>query len=186
MMRTSLVAALLLVVAACGGSDDELTGAEEEVVEQMIEEASDQDVDVEIDSEDDGGFTMTIDEEDGTGQVSLGGGLPEDFPFPLPAEYEVGTSMELEQDGGVFYSAVIHADPDEFGDLATMYETWLEDEGFEVNKSEISSGETSAIFLMGQRDDVAADISMSLDDVANDDAGNVIYQTNISLTWTSK
>ena len=185
MMKTFLVAAMLLLVVACGGSDDELTGVDKEVIEQVVEQASDQDVDVTIDSDEDGGFTMNIDEEDGTGQVSLGGGLPDDFPFPLPAEYEVGTSMEFEQDGGTFYSAVIHAGPDELNDLAAMYEAWLEDEGFEISKSEIQGDGTSMIFLMGQRDDAQADISMSLDDVANDDAGNIIYQTNISLTWSS-
>ena len=186
MMKTFLIATMLLLVVACGGSDDELTGIEQDVVEQIVEQASDQDVDVSIDSEEDGGFTMNIDDEDGTGQVSLGGGLPDDFPFPLPAAYEVGTSMELEQDGGKFYSAVIHTGPEEFDDLAAMYEGWLEDEGFEISKSEIQGDGTSVIFLRGQRDDVGADISMSLDDVANDDAGNLIYQTNISLTWSSK
>ncbi len=188
MRKITLLTALLVAIAACGGSDDGLNLAEEEIAEQLIEAAADQDVqlDLEADPDEDGAFTVKIDEDDGSGQVSFGGGLPDDFPFPLPDEYEVGTSMEFEQDGGTSYSAVIHTGPDEFDALASMYESWLNDQGFEVSKTELVSDDKKVTFLMGQREDAAADISLALDDVANDDAGNLIYETNISMTWAPR
>ena len=81
---------------------------------------------------------------------------------------------------------MIHTGPDEFDALASMYESWLNDQGFEVSKTELVSDDKKVIFLMGQREDAAADISLALDDVANDDAGNLIYETNISMTWAPR
>lgn len=184
MRKIVIAVTLVLVAAACGGSEDDLGGIEEEIIEQILDEASNQDVEVDFDSDDDGGLTVTIDDDEGDGQVTLGGGLPDDFPFPLPDEYEVGSSMEFEQDGGKTYSAVIHTGPEEFDDLAAMYESWLEDEGFEVNKTDLQGDGTKVVFLNAERDDARADISLSLDEVANDDEGNLIYATNISMTWT--
>lgn len=183
MKEAALAVVLVVVVAACGGSDDELGGIEEQIVENIIEQASEEGVDLDIDSDDDS-MTVTFDDEDGEGAVTFGGGLPDDFPFPLPDEYEVGTSMEFEQDAGTQYSAVVHTAPEDFDDLAVMYESWMEDEGFEVDKNTIEGDGTKVIFLNGVRDDVGVAISMSLNEVANDDDGNLIYETAISLSWT--
>lgn len=188
MRKITLVTALFLIVAACGGSDDGLNVIEEQIAEELIEEVAPQDVELDlgVDDDDKGGLTMTIDEEDGSGEVSFGGGLPDDFPFPLPDAYEVGSSMEFTQDEGTSYSAVIHTGPEEFDALVAMYESWLDNEGFEVSKTELASDDTKVVFFMGQREDAAADISLALDEVANDEAGNLIYATNISLTWAPR
>ena len=127
---------------------------------------------------------MTVEGDEGGFSASLGGDLPADFPFPLPDEFEVGSSMEIEDDAGTSYSAVINVAAEEYDAVKAMYEAWLESEGFTVEAFEVENADdTKGVFISGERDDVDAFVSISLEEVANDDAGNLIYETAISLTW---
>lgn len=178
--RLALIIAATHIVAACGGTDDSADALISRIVEQAGGEGAD------MSTSDDGEFTLTIEDEGGTAQATLGGDLPSDFPFPLPDEYEVGTSVQFEDEGGTSYTAVIQVSGDAFDATKEMYESWLEDEGFTVDTMEIQGTEGKGAVITGDRDDAHAYIEMSYRDVANDDGGNLIYATFITLTWTPR
>lgn len=190
--------AVVLAVTACG-SDDGSDDAAEALAEQIIEQAGGGDVAIDTDnseitltdedgaveiSSDDDELTMTVEGDDGGFSTSLGGDLPADFPFPLPDEFEVGSSMQIEDEAGTAYFAVINVAPEEYDSVTAMYESWLEGEGFMVEAFEVENADdTRGVFINGERDGIDAFVSISLEEVANDDAGNLIYETVISLTW---
>ena len=180
---------MALVVAGCGGSDDEdsdggLAGnIAEEIAEQIAEESGD-DVNIEIDDDE---LTVSFDDESGSGEVTFGGGeLPGGFPFPVPDEYEVGSSMVIDQGSGDVFSVTLSAPDTDFDEIAAMYEEFLEDEGFEVNRNLMEGDGGKILFLDGTRSDATAFISMSVEEVGNDDAGNLFHETVISLSWTPR
>lgn len=79
--------ALVLVVAACGGKS-----AEEELLEQIFENAGDDIGDLDIDLDDDGDdFSFTVEGEDGETATIVGGGDDDDFTITVEGE-----------DGGTF------------------------------------------------------------------------------------
>ena len=196
-----LLMSVVFVVAACGSDDGgNADDAAEALAEQLIEQAgggddvnidtdegqitlTDEDGSVEISTDDDE-MTMTVEGDDGGLSATLGGELPADFPFPLPDEFEVGSSMQFEDEAGTSYSAVINVAPEEYDSVKAMYQAWLEGEGFTVDAFEVENADdTKGVFIGGERDDADAFISISIEEVANDDAGNLIYETAISLTW---
>ena len=129
-------------------------------------------------------FSMTLEDGDESLDMTLGDDLPDGFPFPLPDVYEVGSSFEFDDANGTTYSVVLQMPESDFDSVAALYEGFLNDEGFEVAKTDMSSDEGQFVFLVGERSDVQASISMSTQEVANDAAGNLIFETNVSLTWT--
>ena len=184
---TILVVVMALVVVGCGGSDDEASdgglagNVAEAIVEQIAEEAGD-DVDIEIDGDE---VTVSFDDESGSGEATFGGGeLPDGFPFPVPDEYEVGSSMVFDQGSGDMFSVTLSAPDTDFDEIAAMYEEFLKDEGFEVNRNLMEGDAGKTLFLDGTRSDATAFISMSVQEVGNDDAGNLFHETLISLSWT--
>lgn len=195
--------AVVLAMTSCGsddGADGSSNDAAEAVAEQIAEQAGSGDVDIDTDdgemtltgedgsveiSTDDVEMSMAVEGDDGSFSANLGGDLPADFPFPLPDDFTVGSSMQLEDEAGTSYSAVITVSAEEYDSARTMYESWLEDEGFTLDSFEMENSDgTKGVFISGERDDVEAFISLSIVEVANDDAGNLIYDTAISLTWT--
>ena len=203
-MKTLVLATVVAVAITACGSDDGADGssddAAEALIEQIVEQAGDGDVDIDTDdgqitltdedgsveiSTDDDEMTMTVDGDEGGFSATLGGDLPADFPFPLPDKFEVGSSMEIQDEAGISYSAVINVAPEEYDAVKAMYESWLESEGFTVDAFEVENADgTKGVFISGERDDVDAFVSISVEEVANDDAGNLIYETAISLTWS--
>ena len=177
MKKLSLIVALALIAAACGGADD----AANSIAEQIVEQASGDSVD--ISTSNDGDVTMSFESEDGSGSASFSEELPADFPFPVPDEYELGASMTFEDDSGTSYSVVLQVSADEFDAMKEMYESWMEDEGFTVDTTEMGDGTSKLAFITGERDDVSAGASMTLEAVSNDDAGNLTYATVITLSW---
>ncbi|RLE16897.1 MAG: hypothetical protein DRJ28_00550 [Actinobacteria bacterium] len=177
MKKLALMITATLIVASCGGSDD----AADALVEQIIEQTDVEGID--LSTGDDGELTLTIEDDEGTAQASFGGDLPADFPFPLPDVYEVGTSMQFDEESGTSYTAVIEVAGDAYDSMKEKYESWLEDEGFTVDTLEMQSNEGNAAFITGEREDVQASVSMSVEEVANDDAGNLTYATFVTLAW---
>jgi len=197
-----LLIAVVLAMTACG-SDDGADGGSDDaaaaVAEQMVEQAGGGDVNINTDdgemtlSNEDGSveistdndeMAMTVGGEQGGFAATLGGDLPADFPFPLPDEFEVGSTMQFDDEAGTSYSAVINVGAEEYDSVTAMYESWLEGEGFAVDAFEVENPDgTKGVFMNGGRDDVDALVSISLEEVANDDAGNLTYETTISLTW---
>ena len=176
MKRIALILALTLVVAACGGTDD----AANSIAEKIVEQASGDSVDI---STDDGGLTMSVEGDDGIETVSFNEDLPDGFPLPVPDTYDVGGAFTYETDTGTSYSVVIQVSADEFDAMKEMYESWMESEGFTVDTTELGDDTSKVALIFGERDDVSAGASMSLEAVSNDDAGNVTFATVITLTW---
>ena len=171
----SLAVILALVAAACGGA------VADKVAEQIVEQAAEETggaMDFETSGED--GFTMTFEDEEGTvSQGGLGGSLPEDFPFPLPDEYEVGMNVRTDGDAGTGWLATIQVPGDQVEAMKEMYQTWLEEQGFKLEIVDLGNWYS----MQGTGDGVDAMVDISLDEVANDDAGNLIYATTISRVW---
>lgn len=183
------VAFLALVVAGCGGSDEDGSDggstdqAAEELAEQIAEEAGDG-VDIEVDDDQ---VSVSFEDESGTGEATFGGGeLPDGFPFPVPDIYEVGTVIVVDQGAGDVFSVTLSAPDAAFDDIEAMYEAFLADQGFEVTRTAMEGSEGKVLFLDGSRSDASAYISMSVEEVGNDDQGNLFYETLISLSWTPK
>lgn len=143
---------------------------------------------IELDSPDDAaaddGVTMSLEGDDGSADMSLGGDLPDDFPFPVPDAYEVGSSFQFDDASGTTYSAVLNAPADDFDAIVALYDDFLNSKGFEVIKSDFSSDDGRFVVMTGERSDAQASISMSTEEIANDADGNLIFETNVSLTWT--
>lgn len=170
------IAVVILVVAGCGDDDGGPGGLSDEIAGQIADEADGvTDIDVGSDGEE---FSVTFEDEEGAGVAALGGDLPDDFPFPVPDGYEVGSSMQFEDTSGKTFSAVIRVGDDEFDAAAGLYETFLTDEGFEVERQAIEGDAGRFLFLSASRADVNADVSMSIEEVANG-----VFETLISLTW---
>ncbi|MCL1693972.1 MAG: hypothetical protein M3096_09825 [Actinomycetia bacterium] len=179
MKRITLIVAFSLTLAACGGADD----AANSIVEQVVEQASGDGVDI---STDDDGVSVSFESEDGSGSASFAEELPDGFPFPVPDEYELGVSMTFEDDNGTSYSVVIEIPADDFDAVKEMYESWMESEGFTVDTTELEDDTSKFALMMGERDDVSAGVSMSVEAISNDDAGNITYATVVTLSWDAK
>ncbi len=203
MKKLVVLVAVVLAMTACGsddGADDISNDAAGALVEQMVEQAGGGDVSIDTNdgditltgedgsveiSTDDDEMSMTVNGDEGGFAATLGGDLPAGFPFPLPDKFTVGSSMEIDDEAGTSYSAVINVAAEEYGSMKAMYQSWLEGEGFTVDAFEVENADdTKGVFISGERDDVEAFVSISVEEVANDDAGNLTYETAISLTWS--
>ena len=154
--------------------------ADDEIDEAEATAATDDAVDEAVD--DDGDDIIASDGESTLGG-DLGGDLPEDFPFPRPDTYEVGSQFWFEDESGVTYTAVLHAPADDFDAIAELYQAYLDGEGFEVTTTEFGTESDRMVWLGGERDDVRADVTMSIEEIGNDADGNLTLETNISLGW---
>ncbi len=176
MKKLAVIVALMVVAAACSAPDD----AAEAIAERMLEQAGGGNVDISTD--DDGGFTMSVEGEDGTETVSFNEGIPDGFPFPVPDDYEVGGTFTYESDAGTGYSVVIQTGEAAFDDVKEMYVSWLEGEGFEVSVDEMSGTSGKFAFITAERGDVIAGVSMTIEPVSNE-GSNVVNATVITLSW---
>jgi len=140
--------------------------------------------DIDVDELDDDGTTLTFGDGEESGEVAFGGDLPDDFPFPVPVNFQVGSSFKFDDANGTSFSAVLNTPEADFDAVLTLYETFLNAEGFDVEKTDVSSGDTKFVFLSGERSDARADFTMSTAEVANDAAGNLTFETLVSMTWT--
>lgn len=90
--------ALGLVLAGCGS-------AAEEIAERAAEAGAGGDVDIEVDDE---GGQFTIESEDGSQTVNVGGGeLPAELTIPIPDGYEIVGSSVIQQDDEMIVSVVL-------------------------------------------------------------------------------
>jgi len=184
MRRTTLMIAMALLVAACGGPSvsDEVA---EKVAENLIEDATGGQVDIETSEE--GEIRFTVEDDEGAAVQVGAGSLPDDFPFPLPDEYTVGMNVRKDGSAGTEFLAVIQVPGEDIDAMAEMYASWLDSQGFEmVDRYEVQVPDgAKLVFMAAQRpsDDVIANVDLSLEEIANDDAGNPVYATVISLSW---
>ena len=165
-----LAVAIAVMVEGCGSVADRVG---EELVEELLEGSGIEDVEID---QDDGSIIFTVETEEGDQTMRMGGGLPADFPFPLPDEYEVTTAFEIGEGDQKAFSAILVVPADDFDKVTELYENFLNDEGFEVTKENMLAGDTRFVFLTGARDDVAAIITLS---VEGDEGG-------LNLHWEPK
>jgi len=93
---------------------------------------------------------LTFDDGEQSGEVGFGSELPDDFPLPVPAGFEVGSVFQFDDANGTTFSVVLNGPEQDFDDVATLYEDFLNSEGFEVEKSDISSDGARFAFVSGQ------------------------------------
>jgi len=151
-MRRNLVAAaaIAMLISACSSGGDEVT--------EQILEGQEGVGDVEIT---DDGATIEVEGEDG-GTVSIGSGeIPDDFPVPVPSGGDV--TFTAFSDEGSMVNLVYSGDQLEA--LVSEYESWMESEGFEVTRSDTTSGDIRFVALVGSRASGSpTDVSISVSD----------------------
>lgn len=143
---------LALALTGCGG-------VSENIAERALEEAAeaggegDVDVDIDLDGEDGGG--ISIDSEDGTASVDIGGGeLPDDWPSDVPViDGEIITAASSETGSESFWSATIQTSTS-VSAAAEQIESDLRDAGFTIGtEAQTSGGETGETALVsGERE----------------------------------
>jgi hypothetical protein len=121
--------ALALLLTACQTAAENLT-------EQILEQAGDGDVDIDLDT---GEVSLETDE----GSVTIGGGeLPSDFPIPIPDGYQV-TSVFTADDAasvGLAYPA------GDYDAIVAFFDDWTSSQSEEWSNSTSSiSGEDGTI-----------------------------------------
>ena len=147
-----VVSALVLLVAACGGQS-----AEEELLEQILENSGEDIGDVDIDDGGDGEFsinvegdngedvsisasgdddemTITVEGDDG-GTMTIGGGdIPDELELPVAPGGEVQTSMTS---GNEVFVTLQYPDGN-YDEIIAFYDAALNSDSDEVTKSETS------------------------------------------------
>jgi hypothetical protein len=173
--RIAMVGAAAVLVAACGGGDpaEELA---DQLAEQAIEEAGDDatvdldigdgsvDIDVDdengdgsvsVDTDNDGSVAIEVEGEDGDGVVIIGGGsVPEGFPIPVPDGGEILSSISTSGEEGGGSSVVVQYPVGSFDELVATFETWMDGQGVDAAKTEMSTdeGKTVQLYASGEDD----------------------------------
>ena len=149
----SLVVVLMIVAAACGG------GAADEVAENILEQQPGVE-DVEID---DTSMSMSFESEEGDISMEMGtGDLPDGFPFPIPDGCDVVGSSTWEGPDGVAMQAGLEFPPEEFETVVGFYEDFLEDEGFEVTRTETGTETDTMVMLLAEGPQATASVVANL------------------------
>ena len=146
------VSAFALLVTACGGQS-----AEEELLEQILENSGEDIGDIDIDTGGDGEFSINIQGEDGEDISVSGGGddenfeitvegedgetmtfgggeIPEDLSVPIPDGGEVTMSLTSGQD----ISVALQYPPSEFDRIIEFYDSNLDVDSDSVDRFESS------------------------------------------------
>jgi len=140
--RSILACAAALALAGCGSVSDEIgERVTEEVVERAAESGSQDDVELDVDTDD---GSLTIETDEGT-FTSGGGELPEEFPdsMPVPDGVAVTGSMTGSGDSGEGFFVQLGAeesDPAIYEDLVAFYEAELEANGWTVDDRQTLDG----------------------------------------------
>lgn len=146
----ALLAVLLIGAGACSSSGDV---AADEIPEEVLEEIVEANPDITDVEVDDDSISFTVEDEDGGEaevQIGTGADIPEGFPAPVPSGGEVQQSVVSSGSQGAWNLIIIYP-ADRFDELAETYESWMNSEGYEVQKIE-QSGQQRSVTLIGQGD----------------------------------
>jgi hypothetical protein len=151
---------MVMALAAAGCAKTVENTLEEAIERQLEEEGDSGDVDIEID-EDNGSVSIETDE----GSVQIGGNdIPDDFPLPVP-DYEEISGVVTQSEGSTSYTQVILSfDPDDFDDVADLYEDFFNDEGWEVTRTNSSGDGQSLAIISGTNEEVNASAVIAYSD----------------------
>jgi len=147
----ALALVLMVVASACGK-------AAELATEKALEQASGDQVDIKGDGTVE---VKTTDAEGNEQSLTLGETeLPSDFPMPIPPDGKVVSVSTLDSAAGTAYVVSVDFPPDQFDAVVQLYEDFMNKEGFEVSKSVSNEGGTRSAFIIGDRTDVGAVVSV--------------------------
>jgi hypothetical protein len=157
---------LALVAVGCGkAAETVLEGA----IENQLEEDGGGDVNVNVD-EDGGSISIETDE----GSVNIGGTeIPDDFPLPVP-DYEEVVGVVTQT--GEFASSMVTLsfDPDDFDDVAALYEDFFDEDGWEVSRTESNADGDRMVIFYASKDAVSASAIVGYND--GEETATVIAQ----------
>lgn len=167
--RLAMVGTAALFIAGCGGGADPAEEAANQLAEQIIENAGDGSVAVDID--DNGSMNIDVDGEDGSsvsidtdnegsvaiqidgddgGMAIIGGGeVPEGFPIPVPDGGQVISSIVGSSDEGAGAQVMVQYPAGRFEELAASYQSWIDGQGLEVTTMDMSTTEAKMIQFIG-------------------------------------
>lgn len=118
----------------------------------------DEGIDANVQVDDEGSISIESDE----GSIEIGGGeVPEDFPFPLPPDAEVIASFSQDTEDETNQQVTVTFDADEFDDVVELYEDYLDDEGFEVTRSDLTAEGDRTVMLTASSDDGEASVVLA-------------------------
>jgi len=147
---------LALVAAGCAkAAEKTIEGA----IEKQLEEEGGGNANVDI-SEDDGSVSIETDE----GSMQIGGGdIPSDFPLPVPEGAEVVSVISTSgETAGSQVSMTF--DPDDFDDVATLYDDFFNEQDWEVSRSNSDSDGIRIVFISGSNDQLTAQVIIGYTD----------------------
>jgi hypothetical protein len=159
---------MALAAAGCGKAAEKTL---EEAIERQIEEEGESG-DVNVDLDDDGGISIETDE----GSFQIGGNeIPDGFLLPIP-DYEEISAVSSQT--GEFAGAMVTVtfDPDEFEDVAEMYEDFFNDQGWEISRTDANTGNDRMVIIYGEGDELSASAIVGYTDGA--DVATVTAQYN--------
>ncbi len=153
-----VVLASTVLLAGCGGDDDDSSSANDKIMEKMIEGSSDEEVEVDLDS-DDGG--VKIETEDGTTVIGGSGDLPDNFPDDLPLPSGDYTVASTTSQGDTFY-VVMSTEPGVVAEGDAMVAA-LASAGFtmEEEPTKVSGGGSDTMMVSATRDGLTVMITLS-------------------------
>ena len=151
MSRLKYPAVLVIVALVAVGCAKTAEKTLEEAIERQIEEEGGSG-DATVDLDDDGGISIETDE----GSIQIGGGeIPDDFLLPVPDYKELsGVSTFTGEFAGAMVT--LSFDPDDFEDVADLYEEFFNDQGWEVSRTDTSSGDDRIVIISGSSDELTA------------------------------
>ncbi len=182
-------AASLLVLASCASVTENLTeNIAEEAIERALESESDGNVEIDLDLDGDsgdGGFSVTVEGEDGTESLDMGSNasVPDELIVPVPSDGKVAMSMSDENEGHPFISTIVIFNEDRFEELVDFYENWLDDEGYSYDRTTMEFDYTMVLFVTNDNEDGMVDISISVHTQESSDDGT---EVGVAITTTGE
>jgi len=169
MSKVRLVVVLVILALVAVGCAKTAENVLENAIEKQLEDEGGGDVNVDL-NEDGGSVSIETDE----GSVEFGNTeIPADFLLPIPNYEEVGGVITTT---GEFASTqvILSFDPDDFDEVAALYEDFFNDQGWEVSRTESSGEGVRFVSITGSSDELAASVFITYSD--GDDVASLTAQ----------
>jgi hypothetical protein len=155
-----------LVAAGCAKAAEK---ALEEAIERQLEEEGGGDVNIDLDED---GGVVSIETEEGS--IDIGGTeIPDDFLLPIPDQREV-LGVVIQTGEYASSTVTLSFDPDDFDDVAALYEDFFNDQGWEVSRTDSSGDGNRLVILSGTSDELTASAIIGYND--DDDVATLTAQ----------
>ncbi len=116
-----------------------------------------------FDADGEGGGTITFEDEDGSGQITTGQQIPDNYAIALPSGGTVVTSLDGSQDGQIFQSVLIQYPNSDAAFVEALCDAIEADGWTETSRSTTSSSDGSSFIICAyERGELSAAIQGSL------------------------